>query len=115
MYVLERGKVAVVKRWEGVDYLLRYLNKGACFGEMALLELAPRSASVVAIEDCLAVEVSSASLHKVYKQAPDQFMLIQMNMGREVSRRLRETLDLWFHEKVKYDHAGLPFYFTAMT
>jgi len=115
MYVLEDGKVAVIKSWDGFDYLLRHLNKGACFGEMALLEMAPRSASVLAVEDCTAVEISSASLHKIYKVLPEQFMLIQMNMGREVSRRLRETLDLWFSEKVISPDAEHEFYFTAIT
>lgn len=115
MYVLEKGKVAVTKSWGGFDYLLRCLNKGACFGEMALLDLATRSASVVAMEECVAVEISSASLHEIYKQVPNQFMLIQMNMGREVSRRLRETLDLWFSEKVKSEITDQEFYFTAVT
>jgi len=115
MYVLEDGKVAVIKNWDGFDYLLRHLNKGACFGEMALLELAPRSASVFAVEDCLAVEISSASLHEIYKKIPDQFMLIQMNMGREISRRLRETIDLWFSEKIKSEDAEQQFYFTSVT
>ena len=34
MFVLEMGKVAVLKSWRGQDYLLQSLNEGDCFGEM---------------------------------------------------------------------------------
>ena len=33
MFVLERGKAAVVKSWSGEDYLLKTLNEGDCFGK----------------------------------------------------------------------------------
>ena len=37
MFVLERGKAAVLKSWSGEDYLLKTLNEGDCFGEMAVM------------------------------------------------------------------------------
>lgn len=91
MFVLEQGKVAVLKTWKGQDYLLRYLEKGDCFGEMALMDFSSRSASVLAIEDCTAIEISLQALYEIYKKDLEQFTLIQMNMGREVSRRLRDV------------------------
>ena len=91
MFVLERGKVAVLRGEQGCEYLLHNLGEGDCFGEMALIDLSPRSASVRAIEDCIAIEISTASLYKVYEKDLEQFALIEMNMGREVSRRLREA------------------------
>ena len=91
MFVLEAGKVAVLKSWHGQEYLLQTLKQGNCFGEMAVMDLSPRSASVRAIEDCTAIRISAANLHQVYAQDLKQFALIQMNMGREVCRRLREA------------------------
>ena len=38
----------------------------------------------------------SSYLYKLYEQDPKQFALIQMNMGREVTRRLREADDRLF-------------------
>jgi CRP/FNR family transcriptional regulator, cyclic AMP receptor protein len=90
MFVLEAGKVAVLKSWDGEDCLLRTLEQGDCFGEMAVMDLGPRSASVRAVEDCTAIRISAANLYQVYSQDLKQFALIQMNMGREVCRRLRE-------------------------
>jgi CRP/FNR family cyclic AMP-dependent transcriptional regulator len=91
MFVLEQGQVAVLKTWEGQDVLLGHLNAGDCFGEMALIDFCPRSASVRAEEPCQALEIPGSSLRKVYQQDIDQFVMIHMNMGREVSRRLREA------------------------
>jgi CRP-like cAMP-binding protein len=91
MYVLESGRAAVVKEWQGRELLLRELGPGDCFGEMALIDLSPRSASVQALEDCSAFEIFAASLHQLYQRDLEQFALIQMNMARELSRRLRAT------------------------
>jgi CRP/FNR family transcriptional regulator, cyclic AMP receptor protein len=91
MYVLELGKAAVLKSWRGQHYLLHTLKVGDCFGEMAVMDHCPRSASVRAVEDCIAIRISAANLYQVYVQDLKQFSLIQMNMGREVCRRLREA------------------------
>ncbi|WP_455210497.1 Crp/Fnr family transcriptional regulator [Kaarinaea lacus] len=92
MYVLEQGVVAVYRIWQGNAYKLRELRGGDCFGEMALLDCQPRSASVLALEDAGAIEISGAQLGEIYEQFPDQYLLIHMNMAREVCRRLR-TVD----------------------
>ena len=89
MFVLEAGEVAVLKLWEGQQCLLGHLRQGDCFGEMALMDLGPRSASVMAVKDCTAIELSTASFYKIYEKNLEQFALLQMNIGREVSRRLR--------------------------
>jgi CRP/FNR family cyclic AMP-dependent transcriptional regulator len=91
MFVLEVGKAAVLKCWRGQDYLLQTLKEGDCFGEMAVIDHCPRSASVRAVDDCIAIQISAANLYRVYAQDLKQFALIQMNMGREVCRRLREA------------------------
>ena len=91
MYVLESGRVAVLKDWAGREMLLRHLDQGDCFGEMALLDLFARSASVRAIEECRAMALTPAHLYRLFEHDPEQFALIQMNIGREMSRRLRDA------------------------
>ena len=59
----------------------------------------PRSASVRAVEDCIAIHISAAHLYQVYAQDLKQFALIQMNMGREVCRRLREANSRLFSKR----------------
>jgi CRP/FNR family cyclic AMP-dependent transcriptional regulator len=101
MFVLEDGRVAVTKSWVGQSQDLAYLNKGDCFGEMALIEMGARSASVQAVEDCTALELSIDILHELYQHDLEQFTIIQMNMSREVSRRLRKADDLLFQVQMQ--------------
>lgn len=89
MFVLEAGRVAVSKDWQGRHCELHELGRGDCFGEMALMDLGPRSATVRALEDCRAIELLPDHLMGLYQRDLEQFTLIQMNMGREVCRRLR--------------------------
>lgn len=91
MFVLEAGTAEVLKCWDGEDRLLKKLVKGDCFGEMAVMDHCARSASVRALEDCSAIKISAADLYRVYGEDLKQFALIQMNMGREVCRRLRDA------------------------
>jgi CRP-like cAMP-binding protein len=96
MYVLESGRVAVVKEWAGREMLLRQLGEGDCFGEMALLDLFPRSASVRALSQCRAIALKPEHLYRLYEHDARQFAVIQMNIGREMSRRLRDADDQLF-------------------
>lgn len=91
MFVLESGAVAVIKKHDGKELLVRELGKGDCFGEMALLDLYPRSSSVMATEQCRAIEIRQETLFGLYQEDLEQFTIIQMNIGREISRRLRLT------------------------
>src|SRR5689334_22338036 len=100
MFVLERGTVSVVRSRHGELYVLQALRAGDCFGEMALMDLAPRSASVRADTDCSAIEIGTGELLHLFERDPEQFALIQMNIGREVCRRLRAVDDLLFRERM---------------
>jgi CRP/FNR family cyclic AMP-dependent transcriptional regulator len=44
---------------------------------------------VQAIEPCAALELSTASLYHLYETDLEQFALVQTNIARELSRRLR--------------------------
>ena len=57
-FVLERGRVQVLREHEGRDFVLNELGPGDCFGEMALIECCTRSASVRALTRATAFEIS---------------------------------------------------------
>ena len=90
-FVLESGHVDVLREYEGQDYILSDLGPGDCFGEMAFIEIRTRNATVRATQDCVAVEVPLDALSKLYERDIEQYVLIQMNLAREISRRLREA------------------------
>jgi CRP/FNR family cyclic AMP-dependent transcriptional regulator len=114
MFVLEAGRASVIKTWRGRDYVLHGLDVGDCFGEMALMDLFPRSASVRADEDCRAIELTAGDLLQLYERDAGQFALIQMNLGREVCRPLRATDDLLFRASAGDTPAGPGTFFRSV-
>lgn len=114
MFVLEQGTVAILKTWKGREYLLHNLKGGDCFGEMSLIDLMPRSASVLATEDSSSIEISGTTLYQLYKEDLEQLTLIYMNMGREVSRRLREMDERLFQAKIEAIPAGNDYIFRSV-
>lgn len=101
--MLEAGWVVVFRSWLRRDVVLHDLGAGDCCGEMALMDLLPRSASVRAQADCRAIEFGNAALLQLYPRDTAQFAMFQMNIGREVCRRLRAANELLFQARV-----GLP-------
>ncbi|WP_295436285.1 Crp/Fnr family transcriptional regulator [uncultured Thiodictyon sp.] len=102
MYVLRFGRVEIHRALGERAEVIGRLGPGDCFGEMALIDLYPRSAGVRAAEDCLALGLSNALLYQLYAVDPEPFTLIMMNLARELSRRLRRT------EAMLFKHAGPP-------
>ena len=100
MFVLEAGEVAIMKTWNHRQYEIGRLGPGDCFGEMALIDLFPRSASVLAVQDCTAITLSMESVQWLYDKDLGQFALILMNIGRELSRRLRVADERLFSFKM---------------
>jgi len=104
MFVLESGAVAISKQWEGKEHLLEHLSQGDCFGEMALIDLSPRSASVMAIEPSSAIAIDYTNMLDLHMHNLEQFTIIQMNMARELSRRLRLADEQLFQAKFNPSH-----------
>lgn len=91
LFVLEEGVADLFKQRGDKVFFLRQLRKGDCFGEVAIMDLMPRSATVRAHTNCHSIELTRSALYDLYQADMEQFTIIQMNMGREVSRRLREA------------------------
>ncbi|WP_417222605.1 Crp/Fnr family transcriptional regulator [Amphritea sp.] len=93
-YIIETGSAALIKVGaSGQPHQIRSFLPGECFGAMALLGVYPRSGVVQALEPCRVVEIKADQLFSVYQADPEQYVLIFMNMARDLSRRLRDTDD----------------------
>ena len=61
-YLVESGSLAVVADDEGSEVLLSELGAGAILGEMAVIDAAPRTATVRAITDAVLIEIDRGQL-----------------------------------------------------
>ncbi len=57
-YLIEEGSVEVLNSRHGREYRIRLLGKGEMFGEVALIDHQPRTATVRAVEDTVLVPIS---------------------------------------------------------
>jgi CRP-like cAMP-binding protein len=89
MFILQGGRVEVLKMIGGEERRLAILEKGDFFGEMAMLEELPRNATVRALEQVSALAVSSATFDQMLRENPE----IVVRMMRKLSARLRQVED----------------------
>jgi CRP-like cAMP-binding protein len=69
------------------DTLLETVEQGGIFGELALVDPAPRSATAVAGPDCTLVLVDAASFNGLVRQVPG----LGLEVMKVMARRLRRT------------------------
>ncbi len=55
-YLIQSGRVQITKVMGSIEKAVDILQPGELFGEMAILEEAPRSASAVALDECVLLE-----------------------------------------------------------
>ena len=89
--VLEGMAEAVCRDPGGATRTLAVFGPGDLFGEMALLDVMPRSATVKARTRARLLRVTSGDLESLYRRDPRAYALVIMNVTREISRRLRAT------------------------
>jgi CRP-like cAMP-binding protein len=90
MFVLLEGEMEVLKRSKRErEARVAVLGPGDWFGEMAILDVLPRSATVRAIAPSTLLRVSAQELDVLYRRDLRSYSLIVMNIAREMSRRLR--------------------------
>jgi CRP-like cAMP-binding protein len=92
LYFIRAGSVAVIKACPdepGATAQLAVLHAGDTFGEMELIDIQRRSATVRALEDVDALSLSNRDLYRISQENMHTFAMLVMNVAREISRRLR--------------------------
>ncbi len=92
LFFLARGRVSVrLPLADGRSQRLATLDPGVAFGEMALLDGAPRSADVVADTDIVAYTVTLQRLEALSEDTRLIKAALLRNIGRQLSQRLRRA------------------------
>lgn len=92
MFVVVQGSVSVYTHGpQGGERHLRRLGRGDCLGEMALIDIQPRSASVRADEPTQVLSLAFEDFIRLYKANLELYTLVTLNIAREISRRLRQA------------------------
>jgi CRP-like cAMP-binding protein len=87
MYVIVNGRVEISVG----SRVLESIGPGAVFGEMSLIDDAPRTASAIAQTDCRVLRIDSRRFQSLVQKTPDfalQIMAVMANRLRRMNRRV---------------------------
>jgi SulP family sulfate permease len=92
LFIVTKGRTsAYLNLINGGDIRLATFAPGTIFGELAILDTGPRSASVVADDDVICYVLSEQQFAALAKDAPAVAIKLLSGLGRELSRRLRRA------------------------
>lgn len=97
VFLVLQGQVRVIVSVGGRDTILRDIQAGEFFGELAALDLKPRSAGIVAITDSLLACLSAAAFRRAIHQHPefcDQVLAVLVSQIRMLANRASESSGL---------------------
>jgi len=93
MYIIIVGKVAIMKESEGRKMEINRLESGDCFGEMAIVDRMPRSASAVALEPTTVIAINEVVLRT---SDPQLCMKLYRSLASMISEKLRISDSKYF-------------------
>jgi CRP/FNR family transcriptional regulator, cyclic AMP receptor protein len=92
MFIVRSGELVVSKLGDaGHGIRISSLEPGDFFGEMTLVEMQNRSATVVAQSPTVLYELSARQLYAYYKADIHAYVIVMQNINRELCRRLRRA------------------------
>lgn len=90
MFVVMSGEMEVLKKsHHGVEARVALLGPGDWFGEMSILDVQPRSATVRVVAPSRVLRINASDLDALYRHDVKAYAIIVLNVARELSRRLR--------------------------
>jgi CRP/FNR family transcriptional regulator, cyclic AMP receptor protein len=90
LYIVIEGNVRVyLTSQDGREITLRTQGPREYFGELALLDDAPASASVIALESCRCLALSKQSFKRCYADYPD----VSLRLLQQLANRVRQLTD----------------------
>ena len=92
MFIVQSGELVVSKLGDsGRVIRMAGLERGDFFGEMTLIEMRNRSATVLAETQTVLYELTARNLYAYYKADIHAYVMVMQNINRELCRRLRRA------------------------
>ena len=88
MYVVKKGEVDIVVRSQVVETV----GEEGFFGELALIDRAPRSATAIAKTDCVLIKIDERQFLYLVQETPFFALSVMRTMATRIRRRNAQTI-----------------------
>ena len=110
MYDIQFGKIGIFDDYGGPNQqLIAELGVDQIFGEMGMLDQAPRSATAVALEDGTVLSViTEEAFYEYFEKQPAKVLVLMQQMSHRLRRTTKDYLEgcRAIYEAVEADQAG---------
>jgi CRP/FNR family cyclic AMP-dependent transcriptional regulator len=103
MFIVQEGKVVVTRKVAGSDVFLATLERGEFFGEMALLESLPRTATCRAVGATRLLAIRTGELLLKIRRDPTFAFEMLQHMSRRVRYLDEQVALLMESEKISHE------------
>ena len=94
-FQIESGVVGIYGNYGGEDEnLLTELKSGQYIGEMAVIDVYPRSATAVALEEVKVIEIASGEIDEYFRSQPDKILDIMKNLSGRLKSLTEDYTDV---------------------
>lgn len=93
MFIIQEGTVKITKVVDGQEVILAMLKKGDMFGEMALLDSKPRSASAITHSNCTVMVVNASNFNMMVTSQPDFISRLSTMLADRVWSMYRQLVN----------------------
>ncbi|MCF0241426.1 MAG: Crp/Fnr family transcriptional regulator [Treponema sp.] len=100
MFIIKDGEVAISKVVDGNEVVLAVLKQGDMFGEMALLEHKPRSASAIAHSDCHLMVVNRSNFDQMVSTQPQLISKLTTTLSERLWSMYRQIDNAYLKDPV---------------
>jgi CRP-like cAMP-binding protein len=88
LYVVKKGEVDIVIR----DQVVETVGEEGFFGELALIDRSPRSATAIAKTDCVLIKIDERQFLYLIQETPFFALIVMRTMAARLRRRNAQTI-----------------------
>ncbi len=109
LYIIQKGQVKITKIVDNNEVLLAVLKAGDMFGEMALLENKPRSASAIALDGCQLLAVNRQNFNQMVSTQPQLIARLTTTLADRIWLMYKQLANTLINDPIGrlYDMLGI--------
>ena len=101
MFIIQEGQVKISKVVNGNEVTLALLKAGDMFGEMALLENQPRSASAIANEECKLMVINRQNFNQMVSSQPQLVFRLTKTFAERIWSMYRQLANTQLDDPIE--------------